>query len=42
MQQQQKAAELEETNSKLEMVVSQLRMQLNEATGELDFSRNFM
>ena len=39
-QQQQKVADYEETNSKLEMVVSQLRMQLNEANGELDFNRN--
>ena len=41
LQAQQKATDFEETNSKLEMLVSQLRMQLNEASGEIEFNRNF-
>jgi hypothetical protein len=31
--------DLEETNSKLEMIISQLRMQLNDANSELEFNR---
>lgn len=39
IQQTQKATDFEEANSKLEILVSQLRMQLNEASSEIEFTR---